>query len=293
MPALTKVQATFTDPDISTLGGMTDVSISSVSNGQVLKYNGSNWINDSITSGSTLTIQEEGTTIGSTGDATVLNFVGSTVTAAGTGGTKTITVTGASGSGLGSLVEDTSPQLGGTLDINGQSISAGSSSLSITGTNADLVSITRADTRGPSFKLANGESSSNHESWINLFGSVGGGTNRTNMFEINAINMDSFQCNVASTGTFYWTFGDPASGRELELTNAALYPSTDNGLDLGSSTNRWNNIYTGDIQLSNEGSQNEVDGSWGKWTIQEGQDDLFLLNRRNGKKYKFSLEEVV
>ena len=72
-----------------------------------------------------------------------------------------------------------------------------------------------------------------------------------------------------------------------------MYPSTDNGLDLGSSTNRWNNIYTGDIQLSNEGSQNEVDGSWGKWTIQEGETDLFLLNRRNGKKYKFTLEEVV
>lgn len=293
MPALTKVQATFTDPDISTLGGMTDVSISSVANGQVLKYNGSNWINGTLDPSSTLTIQEEGTTIGSTGDATVLNFVGSTVTAQGAGSTKTITVTGASSVGIGSLVEDTSPQLGGTLDINGQSISAGSSSLPITGTNADLVSITRADTRGPSIKLANGESVSNDESWINLWGSVGGGANRTNMLEINAVNMSSFQCNVKSTGTFYWSFGTPDSGRELELTNAALYPTTDNGLDLGSSTNRWNNIYTGDIQLSNEGSQNEVDGSWGKWTIQEGQDDLFLLNRRNGKKYKFSLEEVV
>jgi len=293
MPALTKVQATFTDPDISTLGGMTDVSFSSVANGHVLKYNGSNWINEALSSGSTLTIQEEGTTIGNAGDTTVLNFVGSTVTAQGTGSTKTITITGASGSGIASLVEDTTPQLGGNLDINGNSISAGSNSLSITGTHGDLVSITRADTRGPSIKLANSATTTNHEAWINLFGSVGGGTNRANMFEINAINMDSFQCNVKSTGTFYWSFGSPDSGRELELTNAALYPTTDNGLDLGSSTNRWNNIYTGDIQLSNEGSQNEVDGSWGKWTIQEGQDDLFLLNRRNGKKYKFALEEVV
>ena len=293
MPSLTKVQATFTDPNISTLNGMTDVTLSSVQNGQALVYNGSEWVNGAVSSGSTLTIQEEGSTIGSTGDATVLNFVGSTVTATGTGGTKTITVTGASGTGIGNLVEDTSPQLGGTLDINSQTISAGSNTLTITGTNNNLISVNRSDNKGPTIRLANGESSDNHEAWINLWGSTGGGTNRTNMFEINAINMDAFQINVDSAGTFYWSFGGPDSGRELELTSAALYPSTDNGLDLGSSTNRWNNIYTGDIQLSNEGSQNEVDGSWGKWTIQEGETDLFLLNRRNGKKYKFTLEEVV
>ena len=37
---------------------------------------------------------------------------------------------------------------------------------------------------------------------------------------------------------------------------------------------------------------NEVDGTNGSWTIQEGADDLYLLNRLNGKKYKFKLEEV-
>ena len=293
MPSLTKVQATFTDPNISTLNGMTDVTLSSVQNGQALVYNGTAWVNDTISSGSTLTIQEEGTTIGSAGDATILNFVGSTVTAAGTGSTKTITVTGASGTGIGSLVEDTSPQLGGTLDINNKSISAGSNTLTITGTNSNLLSVNRADTTGPTIRFMNGESNTNHQAWINLWGSTGSGTNRTNMMEFNGANMDAMQWNVSSTGTFYWSCGGPNGGRELELTNAALYPSTDNGLDLGSSTNRWNNIYTGDIQLSNEGSQNEVDGSWGKWTIQEGETDLFLLNRRNGKKYKFTLEEVV
>ena len=289
MPSLTKVQATFTDPNISTLNGMTDVTLSSVQNGQALVYNGSEWVNGAA--GGTLTIQEEGTALAT--DATVLNFVGSTVTASGTGSTKTITITGASGSGIGSLVEDTTPQLGGTLDINNKSISAGSNTLSISGTNANLISVNRSDATGPTIRLSNGESGSNHEAWINLWGSNGSGVNRTNMFEINAISMDAFQCNVKSTGTFYWSFGGPSGGRELELTSAALYPSTDNGLDLGSSTNRWNNIYTGDIQLSNEGSQNEVDGSWGKWTIQEGETDLFLLNRRNGKKYKFTLEEVI
>ena len=37
---------------------------------------------------------------------------------------------------------------------------------------------------------------------------------------------------------------------------------------------------------------NEVDGTRGSWTLQEGADDLFLINRNNGKKYKFDLTEV-
>lgn len=73
---------------------------------------------------------------------------------------------------------------------------------------------------------------------------------------------------------------------------ATTLPQVDNTYDLGSSTKRWKNIYTTDLQLSNEGKQNDVDGTWGQWTIQEGEEDLFLINRRNGKKYKFLLEEV-
>ena len=69
-------------------------------------------------------------------------------------------------------------------------------------------------------------------------------------------------------------------------------PSASNAYDLGQSQLRWRNVYTNDLNLSNEGSANDVDGTWGSWTIQEGEDDLFLLNRRNGKKYKFNLTEV-
>tara|TARA_A100001201_G_scaffold595_1_gene1561 strand:- start:1895 stop:6925 length:5031 start_codon:yes stop_codon:yes gene_type:complete len=69
-------------------------------------------------------------------------------------------------------------------------------------------------------------------------------------------------------------------------------PDANNQRDLGGSSNRWRNIYTNDMNLSNEGGANDVDGTWGSWTIQEGEDDLFLLNRRNGKKYKFNLTEV-
>ena len=72
-----------------------------------------------------------------------------------------------------------------------------------------------------------------------------------------------------------------------------LIPETDNSYDLGSSSKGWRNIYTNDLNLSNMDSDgNDVDGTKGSWTIQEGEDDLFLINRTNNKKYKFKLEMV-
>ena len=71
-----------------------------------------------------------------------------------------------------------------------------------------------------------------------------------------------------------------------------LIPSSNNSYDLGTSSNRWRNVYTNDLHLSNVGHTNDVDGSWGDWTIQEGESDLFLKNNRSGKKYKFNLTEV-
>ena len=53
-------------------------------------------------------------------------------------------------------------------------------------------------------------------------------------------------------------------------------------------------VTTQDINLSNLNAPtpNEVDSTRGSWTMQEGADDLFLINRSNGKKYKFNLTEV-
>ena len=72
-----------------------------------------------------------------------------------------------------------------------------------------------------------------------------------------------------------------------------IIPDSDNKFDLGSPTNRWANLYTGDLQLSNlESGGNEIDGTEGIWTLQEGENDIFLINRKNGKKYKIKMEEV-
>lgn len=62
--------------------------------------------------------------------------------------------------------------------------------------------------------------------------------------------------------------------------------------DLGTSSNPWQNLYINDLNMSNKGSQNDVDGTWGDYTIQEGHEDLYLINHRTGNKFKFALIPV-
>ena len=78
------------------------------------------------------------------------------------------------------------------------------------------------------------------------------------------------------------------------IFNHDILPTTDATQDLGSTSKRWNNIYTGDLHLSNESTKsgNSIDGTKGNWTLQEGQSDLFLINNNTGKKYKFKIEEI-
>ena len=82
------------------------------------------------------------------------------------------------------------------------------------------------------------------------------------------------------------------SDRLIIDSNGHVIPAADNSYNLGSLTQRWANIYTADLKLSNKGSKNDVDNTWGDYTIQEGESDLFLINNRSGKKYKFNLTEV-
>ena len=106
--------------------------------------------------------------------------------------------------------------------------------------------------------------------------------------EINGSNGRIEYNNVANTFEFF-TGGNKVA--EF-LSSGHFVPGTNNTYDLGSNLYRWRNIYTNDLNLSNEGSTNDVDGTWGNYTIQEGENDLYLINRRNGKKYKFNLTEV-
>jgi len=97
---------------------------------------------------------------------------------------------------------------------------------------------------------------------------------------------NKFQIRVNSTNT-------------LQLTNTELNPNTDNAVALGTSSKRFTTLHsaalnTGDIHMNNldHTSGNEVDGTKGSWSLQEGADNLFLINRVSGKKYKFNLTEI-
>ena len=108
-----------------------------------------------------------------------------------------------------------------------------------------------------------------------------------------------------STGFMLFEVGNSVtSGTAVTLTeilklataeisaNRSIIPYTNNTRDLGSSSKRWRNVYTNDLNLSNEGGANDVDGTWGDWTMQEGENDMFMINNRTGNKFRIKLEPV-
>jgi hypothetical protein len=122
---------------------------------------------------------------------------------------------------------------------------------------------------------------------------------------LDAPNGSDTEIKFFNAGAAVWTIGhDDGTGNfVIGTTNVDapiisvnsdgdVLPNGDGTQDLGASSKRWGIIYSADLDLSNEGSQNDVDGTWGSYVIQEGEDDLFLINRRSGKKYKFMLQEV-
>ena len=152
------------------------------------------------------------------------------------------------------LVNDTTPQLGGNLDVNGNSIvSVSNGNISITPDGTGKVILD-----GLSHPTADG-------------------TNGQALVTDGAGNL---------------SFGDVSVS--LSAVGESIIPATTDTYDLGSSSFVWANIYTGDLNLSNEAKEqgNSVDGTKGNWTIQEGAEDLFIVNNKSGKKYKFKLEEI-
>ena len=93
---------------------------------------------------------------------------------------------------------------------------------------------------------------------------------------------------------FYVRYSAGTFIESLNLTaDYHVLPGVDGTADLGSTSKRWRDVYTSDLDLSNETKGgNSIDGTWGSYKIEEGEDDLFIINRRNGKKYKFNLTEV-
>ena len=88
------------------------------------------------------------------------------------------------------------------------------------------------------------------------------------------------------------TAGDVTSGGITATGN--IVPGANDTYDLGASGNVWRNLYTGDLHLSNEAKNegNIVDGTKGNWTLQEGNNDIFIINNKSGEKFKIKLDKV-
>jgi len=130
---------------------------------------------------------------------------------------------------------------------------------------------------------------------------IGAGTGIDVAADAISVDVSDFMANGANNRIVTAT-GTDAQNAEANMTfdgstltvTGAVVPGANDTYDLGAVSNVWRNIYTGDLHLSNEAKDegNAVDGTKGNWTIQEGAEDLYILNNKSGKKYKFKLEEI-
>ena len=91
---------------------------------------------------------------------------------------------------------------------------------------------------------------------------------------------------------FYTNTGSGISERCSINAGGHFHPHLNSTYDLGISGKAWRNLYVNDAHFSNEGHSNSVDGTWGSWTLQEGENDIFMINNRTGNKYAINMREV-
>ena len=104
-------------------------------------------------------------------------------------------------------------------------------------------------------------------------------SNGTNIIDVTA-NLGDLAVSTLTSGQI------TASGNIL--------PGANDTYDLGATGNFWQNIYTGDLHLNNEHKKegNIVDGSKGSWTLQEGSDNIYLINNKSNEKFRLKLEKI-
>ena len=117
-----------------------------------------------------------------------------------------------------------------------------------------------------------------------------------------ASNVASFLATPSSSNLRSAVTDETGSGSLVFATNptiagmtvsADVVPNANGTIDLGASGTRFANVYSSDLDLSNEAKGvNTVDGTWGSYLIEEGEEHLYITNRRSGKKFRFMLEEV-
>ena len=174
--------------------------------------------------GSTLTVQDEGSSLST--DATTLNFVGSGVTASGTGASKTITISGGGSVDLSAVAQDIVPDANNTrslgsaskrfsdLFLSGDTINLGGATLSSDGTGTISISANGVtlpeNSKAGDNKLAITNEEGAPARSVPLFTAAGGLTTPAKKFTFKASNARNL---VFSAFT-------KADGNALSVTNA-------------------------------------------------------------------------
>ena len=189
---------------------------------------------------------------------------------------------------------------GKTFDVNtdqkvsfvGDIITSGSVGI---GTDNPLTKTHIDGTNGDNSTLfiAASDLDANYGGTISLGGNYDG-TNKTAFSQIKGLKDNNTSGEYGGYLSFLTrTNGQSATERLRIDSSGHVLPAANNTYDLGSTTLGWRNVYMNDMNLSNmNGDTNDVDGTQGSWTIQEGKDDLYIINRLNGKKFKIKMEEI-
>jgi fibronectin-binding autotransporter adhesin len=280
---------------VATVRGSTDVILNAQSNNISLQNNGSPVLRVSGSGASGATLEFKGGALTTT--ANLFSDVGTTVATINLGtqaSTLSFGNTGGSSTFNGNVT-------GSNFAVNGGSLTTSQTSFNLVNTTATTVNFAGAATAvtiggpgvGSSTNVVNVLTASDGivvgaggGSFANIIAGVGKTT-------ANLFNTVATTVNFAGAGTNI-SVGAAGSGATY-LKNASLFvsgattfgasvlPSADVTWDLGSPTFRWANMYTGDLHLKNDR---------GDWTIIEEPDFLTITNNRNGKRYKFVMEEI-
>jgi hypothetical protein len=117
----------------------------------------------------------------------------------------------------------------------------------------------------------------------NLGAVIGAGGSAIRLTNTDTGNFASISAGIVGVSNVGMDFSVDGTRRMTIDSSGHVSPGTNNTQDLGTTSLRWRNIYTNDLNLSN---------GIGDYTIVEGEEDLFLYNNKNGKTYKFLIQEV-
>ena len=180
---------------------------------------------------------------------------------------------------------------GATLAFSNGVLSNGKNQvLKLTGTIAGNVNVTIPDSIEKTYLVENATSGAHTVTFKTTSGTGATWATTDKGFKILYSDGTNVVDITADLGDI--TAGNVTSGA-ITATGHVL-PGANDTYDLGATGNVWRNIYTGDLHLSNKFKEkgNIVDGTKGNWTLQEGKDDIFMINNISGEKFKINLSKI-